>query len=201
MPLSERLFHERKPRDIRENAADFAEKPGHVRCHGAEPYAIQETAALLQFTANAPIAVPIFPASFYGLRRSEALGLRWSSIDFQNGIVSISTTVVREKHGDQIVTVVRDRTAKTESSMRELPLSPYAYQYFSNLRQYQLYQQELCGNCHDTRHTDFVCVDAMRTLLQPDYITQKFQQILGEYGLRKIRFHDLRHSCATMMLY
>lgn len=190
-----------KHRYIRENVADFAEKPSHVRYHGAEPYTIQEIAALLQATANEPIAVPIFLASFYGLRRSEALGLRWSSIDFQNGTFRISTTVVREKQGDQIVTVVRDQTTKTESSMRELPLCPYTYQYFSNLRQYQLYQQELCGNCYDTRYTDFVCVDAMGTLLQPDYITQKFQQILGKYGLRKIRFHDLRHSCATIMLY
>lgn len=102
---------------------------------------------------------------------------------------------------DQIIAVVRDQTTKTESSMRTLPLCPYTYQYFLNLRQYQLYQQERCGNCYDTRYTDFLCVDQMGTLLQPDYITQKFQQILVKYGLRRIRFHDLRHSCATIMLY
>ena len=190
-----------KHRYIRENVADFAEKPSHVRYHGAEPYTIQEIAALLQATANEPIAVPIFLASFYGLRRSEVLGLRWSSIDFQNGVFSIATTVVREKHGDHIIAVVRDQTTKTESSMRTLPLCPYTYQYFSNLRQYQIYQQELCGNCYDKRYTDFLCVDQMGALLQPDYITQKFQQILAKYGLRRIRFHDLRHSCATIMLY
>ena len=190
-----------KHRYIRENVADFAEKPSHVRYHGAEPYTIQDIAALLQATASEPIAVPIFLASFYGLRRSEVLGLRWSSIDFQSGVFSISTTVVREKHGDQIIAVVRDQTTKTESSMRTLPLCPYTYQYFLNLRQYQLYQQERCGNCYDTRYTDFLCVDQMGTLLQPDYITQKFQQILVKYGLRRIRFHDLRHSCATIMLY
>ena len=190
-----------KHRYIRENVADFAEKPSHVRYHGAEPYTIQEIAALLQATASEPIAVPIFLASFYGLRRSEVLGLRWSSIDFQSGVFSISTTVVREKHGDQIIAVVRDQTTKTESSMRTLPLCPYTYQYFLNLRQFQLYQQERCGNCYDTRYTDFLCVDQMGTLLQPDYITQKFQQILVKYGLRRIRFHDLRHSCATIMLY
>lgn len=190
-----------KHRYIRENVADFAEKPSHVRYHGAEPYTIQEIAALLQATASEPIAVPIFLASFYGLRRSEVLGLRWSSIDFQSGVFSISTTVVREKHGDQIIAVVRDQTTKTESSMRTLPLCPYTYQYFLNLRQYQLYQQERCGNCYDTRYTDFLCVDQMGTLLQPDYITKKFQQILVKYGLRRIRFHDLRHSCATIMLY
>ena len=150
-----------KHRYIRENVADFAEKPSHVRYHGAEPYTIQEIAALLQATADEPIAVPIFLASFYGLRRSEVLGLRWSSIDFQNGVFSISTTVVREKHGDQIVAVVRDQTTKTESSMRTLPLCPYTYQYFSNLRQYQLYQQEICCNCFDMRYTDFLCVDQM----------------------------------------
>ena len=190
-----------KHRYIRENVADFAEKPSHVRYHGAEPYTIQEIAALLQATASEPIAVPIFLAIFSGLRRSEVLGLRWSSIDFQSGVFSISTTVVREKHGDQIIAVVRDQTTKTESSMRTLPLCPYTYQYFLNLRQFQLYQQERCGNCYDTRYTDFLCVDQMGTLLQPDYITQKFQQILVKYGLRRIRFHDLRHSCATIMLY
>lgn len=83
-----------KHRYIRENEADFAQKPTHVRYHGAEPYTVQEIAVLLQLTASEPIAVPIFLASFYGLRRSEVLGLRWSAIDFQQGTISISTTVV-----------------------------------------------------------------------------------------------------------
>ena len=190
-----------KHRYIRENVADFAEKPKHVRYRGAEPYTIQEIAMLLNLTANEPIAVPIFLASFYGLRRSEILGLRWSAINFEEGTLTIATTVVREKHGERILAVVRDQTTKTDSSMRMLPLCSYTYQYFSRLRQYQLYQQELCGECYDMRYTDFVCVDPMGALLQPDYITQKFQQILEKYGLRRIRFHDLRHSCATIMLY
>ncbi len=99
-----------KHRYIRENVADFADKPKHKRYQGFEPYSIQEIANLLQLTANEPIAVPIFLASFYGLRRSELLGLRWSAIDFEQGSISISTTVVREKHGDEIKTVVRDGT-------------------------------------------------------------------------------------------
>ncbi len=41
----------------------------------------------------------------------------------------------------------------------------------------------------------------MGMLLQPDYVSQKFQKLLMKYGLRRIRFHDLRHSCATIMLY
>ena len=42
---------------------------------------------------------------------------------------------------------------------------------------------------------------AWGNLLQPDYVSQKFQQLLRQHGLRPIRFHDLRHSCATIMLY
>lgn len=84
--------------------------------------------------------------------------------------------------------------------MRVLPLCPYTVQYFLSLHQQQLYQQQLCGACYDTRYTDFVCVDQMGTLLQPDYITHRFQQICNNYGLRRIRFHDLRHSYATIMM-
>lgn len=122
-----------KHRYIKENVADFADKPSRVRYQGAEPYTVQEIATLLQLTQNEAIAVPIFLASFYGLRRSEILGLRWSAIDFQQGTISIMTTVVREKHGNEIQTVVRDHTTKTESSMRTLPLCPYTFQYFTAL--------------------------------------------------------------------
>lgn len=190
-----------KHRYIRENVADFAEKPSHVRYRGAEPYTVQEIANLLQLTANEPIAVPIFLASFYGLRRSELLGLRWSAIDFQQGTITISTTVVKEKHNGEIKAIVRENTTKSDTSMRTLPLCQYTYQYFMNLQQRQAYQRDLCGTYYDHRFLDFVCVDPMGTLIQPDYVSQKFQQILQKYGLRRIRFHDLRHSCATIMLY
>ena len=190
-----------KHRYIRENAADFAKKPEHIKYQGFAPYSVEEVAQLLYLTQNEPIAVPIFLASFYGLRRSEILGLRWSAIDFQRGWLQIETTVVREKQGDQIVTVVRDDTTKTAYSKRSLPLCQYTAQYLMSVFQRQQSQRTLCGASYDTRYLDFVCVDMMGTLLQPDFVSQKFQQILEKNGLRRIRFHDLRHSCATIMLY
>lgn len=190
-----------KHRYIRENVADFANKPERVRYHGPQPYSVEEVARLLQTTQRDSIAVPIFLASFYGLRRSELLGLRWSAIDFGAGTLSISTTVVKEKINDQIKTVVRDGVTKTECSQRTLPLCPYTYQYFVNLYHAQQYQKNLCGASYNQTYLDFVCVDGMGNLLQPDYVSQKFQQLLRQHGLRPIRFHDLRHSCATIMLY
>ena len=162
---------------------------------------MEEVAQLLQLTQNEPIAVPIFLAAFYGLRRSELLGLRWSSIDFQTGWLEISTTVVKEMHGSKLVSVVRDNTTKTDYSERRLPLCQYSYQYLWNLRQRQLAQAKMCGEMYNREYMDFVCVDTMGNLLKPDFITGKFPKLLEKYQLRKIRFHDLRHSCATIMLY
>ena len=90
-----------KHRYIRENAADLAAKPERAKYQGQVPYSIEEIAQLLTLTQHEPIAVPIFLASFYGLRRSELLGLRWSSINFETRWLQIDTTVVREKNGDR----------------------------------------------------------------------------------------------------
>lgn len=186
---------------IRFNPADLATRPSKVRYQANEPYSIEEVAQLLTLTQNEPIAAPIFLACFYGLRRSEALGLRWSNIDFQSGWIHITTTVVKEKIGDNVVSTVRDDTTKTEYSRRSLPLCPYTYNYFCNLRNCQLAQMQLCGTSYNQTYLDFVCVDNMGMLLQPDFVSQKFQKLLEKNELRPIRFHDLRHSCATIMLY
>ena len=190
-----------KHRYVRENVADLADKPSREKYHGQAPYSVEEVAMLLELTQNEPIAVPIFLASFYGLRRSEILGLRWSAIDFKSGWIHISTTVVKEKEGDEIHTVVRENTTKTEYSNRSLPLCQYTYNYLWSVKCHQEQQRQLCGNCYNMQFLDFVCVDDIGMLLQPDFVSQKFQKLLTKYGLRRIRFHDLRHSCATIMLY
>ncbi len=113
----------------------------------------------------------------------------------------MGTTVVKEKIGNNVVSTVRDNMTKIEYSKRPLPLSPYNYNCFTSLHQHQCSQMQLCGSCYNQKYVDFVCVDEMGMLLQPDFVTQKFQKLLEKYNLRKIRFHDLRHSCATIMLY
>ena len=190
-----------KHRYIQYNPADLADKPARIRYQPNEPYSVQEVIQLLTLTQNEPIAVPIFLAAFYGLRRSEILGLRWSSINFNTGWFYIDTTVVREKIGNNIVSQVRENTTKTQYSKRMLPLCQYTYNYFQSVRQHQLMQMELCGTSYNLTYFDFVCVDDMGMLLQPDFVSQKFRSLLQKYGLRHIRFHDLRHSCATIMLY
>lgn len=110
-------------------------------------------------------------------------------------------SLVKEKKGENIVAVFRENTTKTDDSTRTLPLCAYSYQYLTTLYQKQRQQWALCGESYNTQYLDFVCVDLLGNLLQPDYVSQKFQQLLSYYDLRRIRYHDLRHSCATIMLY
>lgn len=60
--------------------------------------------------------------------------------------------------------------------------------------------RKLCGRCYNKKYADYICVDAMGNLLKPDYLSNSFQIILQNYHLRRIRFHDLRHSCASLLL-
>ena len=62
------------------------------------------------------------------------------------------------------------------------------------------YNQKICGNCYNQKYLGYVFVDAMGNLIQPDSVTTGFPQLLKENGLRRIRFHDLRHSCASLLL-
>ena len=78
-------------------------------------------------------------------------------------------------------------------SMIEGNIDNNTYNYFKFFRSCQLNQMQLCGNSYIHEYDDFVCVDALGMLLQPDFVSQKFQKILELYGLRPIRFHDLRH--------
>ena len=76
---------------------------------------------------------------------------------------------------------------------------PLFEQIFLNMKKYQGYYREICGNCYNNEFSEYVYVNEMGDLIKPGYITQKFSKILEDNGFRHIRFHDLRHSCATIL--
>ena len=83
---------------------------------------------------------------------------------------------------------------------RTLPLVPVFRERLLALQEEQKENRKLCGRCYNKKYADYICVDAMGNLLKPDYLSNSFQIILQNYHLRRIRFHDLRHSCASLLL-
>lgn len=188
---------------IEKNVAKLVDSIKRKKPELEEPYSVDEIARLLQVVRDDqvyhPMYLPVLLAAVFGLRRSEVLGLCWSAIDFEKKEFTIKTTVVRQHEGKRLRTVVRKDTTKSASSKRTLPLPDCVIQLLREIKKEQEYHREICGDCYNLEYLDFVCVNQMGNLLQPDYISQAFQKILKKHDLRHIRFHDLRHSCASIL--
>lgn len=183
---------------IQSNPADRVERPKKNRYVGSY-YDNTEVQKLFEIAKGTHLEIPIFLGAFYGLRRSEALGLRWDAIDFTNNTLTINHTVTSCMLDGKKVQIAQD-TTKTKSSMRTLPLIPTFKERLLALRSQQDENMRLCGRCYNRNFLDYVCVDNMGTLLSPNYLSATFPKLLEKNGMRHIRFHDLRHSCASLLL-
>ena len=68
------------------------------------------------------------------------------------------------------------------------------------LQEEQKENRKLCGRSYNKKYDGYICVDPMGNLLMPNALSDSFQLVLRDYNLRRIRFHDLRHSCASLLL-
>lgn len=89
---------------------------------------------------------------------------------------------------------------KSKSSMRSLPLIDFIREELRKERERQEEMKRVLRGSYNRKYEEYVCVDAMGNLFKPNYVTNHFGVLLRQHGLEKIRFHDLRHSCATLML-
>ena len=138
-------------------------------------------------------------AGYYGLRRGEIVGLRWESIDFEQNTITIEhTVVVAQVDGKK--TIVESDTAKTLSSLRTLPLVPQFRNILLSLKEEKELYQKLCGNAYNRKEGRYIYTDALGNRIRPDYLTAEFPKFMEKNGFRRMRFHDLRHSCASLLL-
>lgn len=180
------------------NPADKVERPRKDR-FTASFYDGNEVNRLFQAARGTPLELPVMLAAFYGLRRSEVVGLKWDAIDFENKTIAIRHTVTACAEKGRRIEVAAD-TTKTASSRRTLPLVPAFQTKLAALKEQQEKNRILCGRSYCTDYLGYVLVDAMGNRLKLSYISTAFPVLLKRNGLRPIRFHDLRHSCASLLL-
>lgn len=181
---------------IDSNPMDKVERPKSLPYTGSF-YSIVEVEALFQAAKGDPVEFPILMAAFYGLRRSEIMGLRWQAIDFESNTITIDHTVVQFRAGGETKIVSKERT-KNKSSCRSMPLVPQYRELLLLMKERQESCRELCGNCYT--QTDYIYVNDLGVPYTPNFVTQHFKIVLQKNGLREIRFHDLRHTCASLLL-
>lgn len=139
---------------------------------------------------------PLFPlvkiTALYGLRRSELLGLQWDSIDFETQTMTIRHTV------SKVTEVVAKDKTKNASSRRTFPLTPEAIVIFRAAKNQEAQNRIAFGREYQENSYVFKWADGHT--YSPDYISHRFNDLLKKHNLPHIRFHELRHSCASMLI-
>lgn len=180
------------------NPFDKVDRPRVDKYHASFLHE-EELAILLQNAADDPMFIVIYLASVFGLRRSEALGVRWSRIDFEQKRILFDTKVIEADVNGKSQTIPIEKM-KNDSSRRYLPLTPNAEAILLDMRKrVQLYQM-MFANSYSAEYDDYVCCDPLGQIFRPSYVSAHFKVILKQCGLPDVRFHDLRHTCASILI-
>ncbi|MBP3667776.1 MAG: tyrosine-type recombinase/integrase [Clostridia bacterium] len=182
---------------IPNNPADKVDPPRAERFEGSA-CTEEELALLIEKSWDHKLGLLIYITALLGLHRSEVLGLRWKAIDFEENRITINHTVTEARVDGKTVIIASDRT-KTKSSYRSFPMSDTVREKLLAWREVQKRNRKICGNSYNMKDIDYVFTDEMGNRFKPRYIEDAFPKILERNGLRKIRFHDLRHTCASLM--
>lgn len=182
---------------IQSNPADKVELP-KIEKYSGQFYNQKQIEELFRIVKGDPVEFGVITASFYGLRRSEVLGLKWDAVDFVNKTITIRHTI-QEVTIDGKLRIVASDTTKTKSSFRTLPLVPPFEEILLRMKTTQEENKVLCGNCYCQDYLDYIYVNEIGEIIKPGFLTAHFAAVLRENDMPHIRFHDLRHSCASLL--
>jgi len=128
-----------------------------------------------------------------GLRRNELLGLRWGDVDFDTGVVSVTRSIYRDKGGTTL-----DQQPKTAKGQRAIDLPDKSLSLLEQYRQNQNIAGMLRGYAVENSSPIFRNLDG--TAMLPTTVSHAFHKIVEHSGIPEFRFHDIRHTHATLML-
>jgi integrase len=132
----------------------------------------------------------VFLEFLLGLRKGEIAGLMWSDIDFQKGVIHIQRSRVRVN--GEVIT----KSPKSKAGVRDLWPGTQTMAILS--QEYQKYLVKT--QSPKFKSTGYVICKEDGSPFVPDSITQKWDRFKVSHNLPNIRFHDLRHTCATTMI-
>ncbi len=176
------------------NVAKLVRAP-RVQRYEAKTLSPEEAAAFLEAVKGDRLAALYTVAMALGLRRGEALALKWEDIDMESGTLRVRHTLKNLPGGGWSLT-----EPKSRQSRRTLGLPQFAIQSLREHRRRQLEEKMLAGSHWQDHGHGFVFTSIIGTPLDGDNVYKLFRRLLKENELPDIRFHDLRHSCASLLL-
>lgn len=168
--------------------------------HEAVFYNEDELNELFEVFKDHKLELIVHIAAYYGLRRCEIIGLKWDSIDFKKKTISIERKVVSDYDENGKPKLFVETRLKTNSTRRTLPLIPHIEEMLLEKKKMDKHYKKLGGKEYSTEFEGFVCCDPYGKLISPNTVTHDFHEVIKKNGLKMLRFHDLRHSCASLLL-
>ena len=172
------------------NAAAVTDAP-KAEQHEIKPFTKAEAKAFLAAVAGDRLEALYTVALTMGLRQGEALGLRWDDVDLEAGMLHVREQLQRVDGTLQRVPL------KTKRSRRVLTMPAPALGALREHRRRQLEERLAASRWTDT---GYVFTTSIGTPLEARNVVRSFKAILTRAELRDVRFHDLRHSAATLLL-
>lgn len=179
---------------IARNVCDLVSPPRVVRKE-ITPLTLEQVQKLLEAAKGHPQEVLFILALSTGMRRGELLGLKWQDIDFERGVLQVRRALVRMPTGQGY----QEAEPKTAKSRRSIALTSFAIEALKRHREIQQQWKEAAGPFW--QNNDYVFCKPLGEHLNPGYdVLVQLKLLLEKAGLPDIRFHDLRHCTATMLL-
>ncbi|MGW2269607.1 tyrosine-type recombinase/integrase [Streptomyces yangpuensis] len=186
--LEHAVREEEIPRNVARNV-----RTGTPRPRRFEPLTVDEARQLLTTAQGHRLYVLFELALHTGLRKGELLGLRWEDLDLGSGTAAIRRTLQRTSAGG-----LTTLPTKTRASERRIALPARCVQSLKHHHEEQQREREAAGTTW--QQNGHVFTTAQGGSLDPTNLTRAFTTLLRKAALRRIRFHDLRHSTATLLL-
>jgi integrase len=176
------------PRNVAE-----ATRPPQVAKHVVTPLNPEQAAELLNKASGHRHEALFSVALAVGLRLGEALGLRWTDIDLVGGTLTVNNQLQRVNKVPMLV------PPKTRNGARKVVLPRFAIEAFQSHRGRQQSEDKPAAG-DKWQETGFVFTSEIGTPLDDTNVRRTLRKLLKDAGLPQIRFHDLRHTCASLLL-
>jgi integrase len=169
-----------------------AVQPPRVEAREMRTLSEAESAWLLVAAATTRFYPAFLIASATGLRRGEALAVRWRDIALDTGMLTVNQAIEKTHDG------IRFKPPKTRRSRRPIPLPAFAVRGLKDFQQKQARERDLFESSYADH--DLVCAAPDGSPLDPDLFSSEVIRFLKTIGLAGLSFHKLRHSHATQLL-
>lgn len=182
-----------KKQGIKEHIMEDIEAP-RVERKEIEYWTLEEMQTFLQHLNSKNHSMPFILALATGMRKGEVMGMRWPMVDFENNTISVTNQLKQDGEKEWILSP----QLKTKTSYRTIKMDEDTMKLLKQHKKQQEKDKLKAGP--DYEDMDLVCATSTGGPIKPSYLQTVFKRTCKKSGVKKISFHGLRHTHATLLL-